>query len=360
MLHRHHGAPRLIEWTGERCLPWAPDASVVYEHMHRYLWAAEIVGGRRVLEVGSGEGFGAAILAGTAAEVVGIDIDELTVEHSQVNYAQPGISFQLGDARDLKMFEPDSFGAVVAFEVIEHFAEQEQALAEIARVLARDGVLLISTPDRRIYSEAPAFDNPFHVRELNLDEFDALIASRFRHRGIWGQQRIAGSQIARLDQHRDAGAPSAGAHADFFIERVGDEWRAVAPAKPTYLLAVASQSRLDVVVPTSTLADPKLELVRTMEDEVVALRDNVSDRDALVRQLQAEITSLNASLADTRQALAGVERSLLGIEQSVSYQLVEKLRARVYGVIGRESVPARMLQAMLRRIGRIFLRTGGR
>ena len=44
-------APRLIDWTGERCVPWAPDVQVVYEHMHRYLWAAQLVGGKRVLDL---------------------------------------------------------------------------------------------------------------------------------------------------------------------------------------------------------------------------------------------------------------------------------------------------------------------
>src|SRR5437588_11224917 len=104
VITRNAGAPRLIEFTGERCIPWAQEPRTVYEHMHRYLWVAGIVRGRRVLEVGSGEGFGAAILALAGAEVVGIDIDERTVEHSQVNYGRLGVSFRLGDARDLEMF----------------------------------------------------------------------------------------------------------------------------------------------------------------------------------------------------------------------------------------------------------------
>ena len=84
-MRRRAGAPRLIEWTGERCVPWAPDVQVVYEHFHRYMWAARVIAGRRVLDLGSGEGFGASILAGSAADVVGVDVDERTVEHSKLN-----------------------------------------------------------------------------------------------------------------------------------------------------------------------------------------------------------------------------------------------------------------------------------
>ncbi len=88
-VRRHAAAPRLIDWTGERCVPWAPDVQVVYEHFHRYMWAANAVSGRKVLDLGSGEGFGSAILAGSAAEVVGVDIDARTVEHSRLNYGGP-------------------------------------------------------------------------------------------------------------------------------------------------------------------------------------------------------------------------------------------------------------------------------
>src|SRR5271156_3423482 len=94
-LRRRAGAPRLIDWTGERCVPWAPDVQVVYEHFHRYLWAAQLVTGRRVLDLGSGEGFGAALLSDAATEVVGIDIDETTVEHASLNWGSDRLSFLL-------------------------------------------------------------------------------------------------------------------------------------------------------------------------------------------------------------------------------------------------------------------------
>ena len=54
MPYRTAGAPRLIEATPERIVPWAPDAQVIYEHYHRYLWTQPLVAGRRVLDLGSG------------------------------------------------------------------------------------------------------------------------------------------------------------------------------------------------------------------------------------------------------------------------------------------------------------------
>lgn len=72
---------RLIEWTGERCVPWTGDLQVVYEHYHRYLLARPLVEGKRVLDLASGEGYGAALLAERATQVIGVEIDPASVEH---------------------------------------------------------------------------------------------------------------------------------------------------------------------------------------------------------------------------------------------------------------------------------------
>ena len=117
---RRAGAPRLIEWTGERCVPWAPDVQVVYQHFHRYLWAAQLVSGRRVLDLGSGEGFGAAILSDSASQVVGVDIDEVTVEHSRLNYTGPNLEFVLGSALDLRSHERSGPSAIRVVAQAEH------------------------------------------------------------------------------------------------------------------------------------------------------------------------------------------------------------------------------------------------
>ena len=66
---------RLLEWTGERCVPWVDDLQVLYEHLHRYFFAADLAEGKRVLDLGCGEGYGSAILAERAKDVLGIELD---------------------------------------------------------------------------------------------------------------------------------------------------------------------------------------------------------------------------------------------------------------------------------------------
>jgi GT2 family glycosyltransferase/SAM-dependent methyltransferase/glycosyltransferase involved in cell wall biosynthesis len=374
---------------------------VVYEHMHRYLWAATVVTGRRVLDLGSGEGFGASILtSGENTEVVGVDIDARTVEHAQLNWGGPRTSFKVGNALDLSEFEDGSFGAVVAFEVIEHVNEQEQVLAEVARVLADDGVLIISTPDRRLYSDATGQVNPFHQHELTYEEFSDLLGGQFPHVAVWGQRTITGSHLAAVGSSgEDLSA------AEFFIERAGEEWRMASEPAALYLVALASQVALPDASSSSVLGDCDLELVRaaerkvgeaakviaverdegqerervaqiTMErerSELVAERERtelereqnnvlLAQRDEYVRHRQTEIDSLRARLEHTTSELADLGMDLeqarrfnRRVEESVTWQTFQRVRGRVFLSVGGEtSLLARGLRFSLRLAGRIL------
>jgi len=371
--------------------------------MHRYLWAATVVAGRRVLDLGSGEGFGASILAGgDETEVVGIDIDPRTVEHAQLNWGGPRTSFKVGDALDLSEFEDGSFGAVVAFEVIEHVNEQERVLAEVARVLADDGVLIISTPDRRLYSDATGQVNPFHQHELTYEEFSALLEGPFPHVAVWGQRTITGSHLAALGSSAEELSAT-----EFFIERAGDEWRMASEPAALYLVALASRGELPDVSSSSVLGDCDLELVRAAERKageaakaIAAERDELAERerharitmerernetaaerkrgelereqnnillaerDEYVRHRQAEIDSLRARLERTTSELADLgenfeqaQRFNRRVEESVTWQTFQRVRGRVFSSIGGEtSLFARGLRFSLRLAGRVISR----
>ena len=175
----------LIDWTGERCGPWASDIQVIYERYHRYVFAAPLVAGRTVLELASGEGYGAALLATQARTVVGIDIDDATVEHSRRTYQLDNLEFRHGDMLDLAGFSDDSFDVVVCFEAIEHIEDHHQLMAEATRVLGPDGLFLVSTLDRLINTDYLERVNAFHAHELSRDELADLLGRSFAHQRTW-------------------------------------------------------------------------------------------------------------------------------------------------------------------------------
>src|SRR5262245_66230488 len=86
----------MLEWTGERFVPWAKEPAVAYEPLHRYIWASSLVKNKRVLDLASGEGYGADILARDAAFVCGVDIDETAIRHASRTYLRPNLHFLTG------------------------------------------------------------------------------------------------------------------------------------------------------------------------------------------------------------------------------------------------------------------------
>jgi hypothetical protein len=90
----------MLEWTGERFLPWLEQSLIAYEHLHRYAYATTFVKGKRVLDLASGEGYGSKMMSATASSVVE---STLTIRHwnmpsrdtVQQIFSCEGIHFQL-------------------------------------------------------------------------------------------------------------------------------------------------------------------------------------------------------------------------------------------------------------------------
>jgi SAM-dependent methyltransferase len=185
-----------LEFTGERYVPGTA-GEIAHEHWHRYAFARDLVAGRRVLDVACGEGYGSALLGAFAAHVTGVDIDADTLGHARAAYAdRSNVRFIEGSAGALPLGDA-SVDVVVSFETIEHLeaADQPRMLAEFARVLTADGVLILSSPNRPEYSEARNYVNPFHLHELDRDELALLLAPHFPVQRWHRQRRYLGSAL---------------------------------------------------------------------------------------------------------------------------------------------------------------------
>ena len=86
----------------------------------------------------------------------------------------------LGDATKLS-FDNELFDVIISFETIEHFDanQRDNYLKELYRILKKDGILIISTPNRKITS--PNLKKPlnkFHIIEYSVNEIKKL---KFHH-----------------------------------------------------------------------------------------------------------------------------------------------------------------------------------
>lgn len=183
-----------LEFTGERFMPECV-REIRYEHYHRYAFASQWCRDAHVLDAACGEGYGAALLAQFADRVVGVDISEDAVAHARQRYKGfPNLEFETADVTCLP-FPDSSFDRVVSFETLEHLQEQELLLREFRRVLKPEGLLILSSPDKAVYSDQEGFENEFHVRELYRDELEALIDEAFPASVLLGQKLMFHSVI---------------------------------------------------------------------------------------------------------------------------------------------------------------------
>lgn len=186
-----------LDFTGERFTPECV-REIWYEHFHRYVFALEFTRGRRVLDAACGEGYGSALLATAATRVTGVDISADAIEHASGRYRADNLEFRQADCTDLP-FSDDEFDCIVSFETLEHLENQRGLLDEFKRVLRPDGFLLISTPDKAVYSDRQQHDNEYHVAELYRDEFEGLLGEYFPAVRLWGQKLVFQSAIWSLE-----------------------------------------------------------------------------------------------------------------------------------------------------------------
>jgi SAM-dependent methyltransferase len=291
----------LREGTAERYVPELMRGELIEaEHLARYQWARPLAPGRRVLDAGCGMAFGSVLmLEGGAQSVVGVDIAEAVL--NAVRPEMPnGVNLDAGDLRTLSLPD-DSVDLVVCFETIEHFADPDVVLDQLARVLAPTGILAVSSPNRAVSVE----QNPYHYHEYTVDELRDALSARFGHVALTSQRSFAGSLIGAI---ADPGL-------NISSGKSGGDDGADDPGSAGYLLALASDSPLPLLAGVAALGPEvsweqwtnswaaQQEVLDREKARADAAEARLADRDDLQRRL-LEAEQLLASLPERDRELA--------------------------------------------------------
>ena len=307
------GAVPPLPWTGERFIPHEGGPEIYYEHAHRYLMARPVATGHTVVDLGCGEGYGAAWLAGVAGRVTAVDIDVASVEHARARYREhANLEFAVADIQRLPL-PSGTADVVTCFEAIEHVPDPGAVVAEAARILRPGGVLLVSTPDKAVYTDARDYTNEFHVHELYRPELEALLAEHFPERTTLGQRLVAGSLTFPLDGENGAGAvdhDGGGAAVLLAPGFAGEADRTL--SDPLYVVVAARRAghpRVPLALaPTSVLVDPDDLLLeryrRGLEPSAVdGLLDHLRHQDEELEHARAQLAEYERSLRQLESAL---------------------------------------------------------
>ncbi len=324
--------------NGERMIPALDHEGLIYaEHIVRYLFATRFVGGKRVLDMASGVGYGADLLRSAgAAEVVALDRSPGAVRYGEKHHSEFRPAYVLGDAESLPL-QSAQFDVVVSFETIEHVADYQRFLAEVKRALRQDGLFIVSTPNRGVYPEG----NPFHTREFTLDEFEEALAGHFRYVKTFSQNDWIASAVFSPEEMEGSDKPIADQLSLF--KAVGKS-----PSETLYMVSLCSEVPLpeagqEVVLTSLYEMRHYLEEIARRDAEIARLKTDLSEqvatlaqRDVLLGEKERALAELHASLAEKDaaqrelgEAHQNLHQQIEAIQRSVGYRLLERMRRAV-------------------------------
>jgi ubiquinone/menaquinone biosynthesis C-methylase UbiE len=195
-----------VELTGERPMQGATPDSLLAFHDAGYREVVARLGSGIVVDIGCGVGDETARLVGDDRYVVGADYSAPTMEAAGREHAdRDGLRFVASDGATLALRDA-SVDTVVSSHIIEHFVNPALHVAELARVLKRDGTAFVITPN------APAdFENPFHVYLFEPEHLISMLRLFFEDVTVLGLEgdeklsadfaarRASGERLLRLD-----------------------------------------------------------------------------------------------------------------------------------------------------------------
>ena len=294
------------EYTGERFLPDECQGEMAIEHYQRYQFARQLVKGKKVLDAACGEGYGSNLLTEEAASVTGLDLNEEAVKRASRKYANDRLAFYCGSIAALP-FEDNSFDAVVSFETIEHVEEelQKKFLSEIQRVLKPEGILIMSTPNKAVYTDLVKGNNSFHIKEFYVQEFREFLGAYFENIEMFCQYPDVGYFISK--ENKKHAVP---------------EQKGQTEEKSRYVIAVCSHEKILCEVRTDglTFFDDRMyydlnRYVHEKEQEILTMK---TEAEAFEKQLEDDIRK-------QKEYIAKLENDICLLKEAYE-SLTEKLK----------------------------------
>ncbi|OYP35738.1 hypothetical protein CG709_06085, partial [Lachnotalea glycerini] len=257
----------------------------------RYQSIKELVRGKKVLDAACGEGYGSNILALAAQSVVGVDIDSGAVKRASVKYKnQANLKYMERSIADLEGIEDQSIEVVVSFETIEHVPEevQMQFREEIARVLTKDGILIMSTPNKEIYSDLYDYHNEFHIKEFYKQEFIDFLQDKFSNVKLYNQYFEVTSIIdSNLSEEGEV---------QYYKDRKQYDHEG------KYFIAIASNAQLPQQSISSVFMNAKKEHEESIH-RIIELQEDVEKRNSHLMKLDELIDSQSTTIYELQEEI---------------------------------------------------------
>jgi ubiquinone/menaquinone biosynthesis C-methylase UbiE len=109
--------------------------------------------GKRVLEIGCGNGADGVMFASHGAQYTGVDLTPQAVDATKRHFATEGLQGQFGiENAERLSFADDSFDIVYSYGVLHHTPAPDRAIREVHRVLKPGGIALVMLYHRHSFN----------------------------------------------------------------------------------------------------------------------------------------------------------------------------------------------------------------
>lgn len=276
---------------------FTPTAESLYNSLAVYRFSQSYVAGKSVAVVGRrSDRLGTALLAETAESVTCL-VSGATVEDSPA----PNVNHQKVTLPNLP-YPEGYFDVVVALQTIETLKRPEDLILEMKRVMSKEGILILSTPDKQTHSNDRNFRDPYSKRELYAPEIGELLEKNFERVKLYRQSCVGGGLILDLEAELSEVTVRAvrfsvpGSPAD------------TEPPPTHYILAVCGNEDLPEAETYARLLLDKDHLVQEESEE---LREDVELlKEEVSRMQETEVQAFRAALQIERQRVAQISREL--------------------------------------------------
>lgn len=306
----------------ERFYPTKRDISY-YEHFHRYLLAKFYVEGKKVLDIACGEGYGSHFLSQKAKNVTAVDVDSATIEAAKQKYVNNNLTYLLGDINELD-FEDKVFDVIVCYETIEHVHDPYKAFNNLKRVLKDDGILIISTPNKAVYSDEKHFVNPFHIKEFYYKEYLDLLRTRFESVHIYGQRVLRGSYIWDVEvQEKSVDMLNEGSFLPMYFIAVCGKTNGIQRPAPSYFTDDYVDYEIDraqrIIEEKDKEIDTAKEAITRLSEEISLARLGLEKKGSEIEKARKVNQEKNNEIENAREAIEKlsleIEKARQGLEE---------------------------------------------
>ncbi|HTK81406.1 MAG TPA: methyltransferase domain-containing protein [Bacteroidota bacterium] len=331
----------LIEQPTGHIIPQLSDPLLAVEHYHRYLYALRFVTGKRVLDVGCGDGYGAAFLSLAASEVLGVDVSESAIQQARQKYVEfSNARFEAANCVDMRLVE-QPFDVITCYQTFEHLDGEEQVrcMESMKNVLAPKGIIVASTRDRSAQTSSPSAPGLKH--QLSAVEFYEFLKRYFKNVIFVGQKPLMLSAMWSLHGWQDDSFALQAREGLFSPKEEGEQF-----TEPTNIIAVCSDEYLPRLIADSSNSfyfDSKHEIqvkdvlsrskqleteMESLRAEITRMRKEYSQSTDVVQKLYAENISLKNANAEFQIAIEERTTALHRLENSIAERndVMEKLQ----------------------------------